>query len=144
VRLASISSKNQAWQALVLLASAAALFLSIGKTTDDLRRSLARAFRQRHEVWAAWQIPFSGEKEVLPPGVNEALALMRAHKVSVYSLSPGWKAGRIPVQRLIEGGFPARPVTGVAGYYLGMRGEQLPPSCRVIGIKNEVFLADCR
>ena len=126
-----------------LLAVAALSFLSIGKTVDDLRRSLAKFFRNRAEVVMAWQTEHSGEAEVLPVRVQDALALIRGHKVPEYAYSLGWGTPGHPTQRLVEGAFPARPGPIGAPFYLGVAGEDLPSGCQRVAEKGEVFLARC-
>lgn len=110
---------------------------------DDLRRSLTKAVLQPGRVWNDWKTEWSGESDVLPPSVNDALFMMRAHKVSRYALSPTWNAGRFPVQRLVEGGFPARPATEGADFYVGVKGDGITADCHVVQERGEVFLAAC-
>ena len=138
-----LSAKARAKWAVPLLAVAALSFLSIGKTVDDLRRSLAKAFRNRAEILVAWRTEHSGEAEVLPHRVQDALALLRQYRVPEYAYSLAWGTPGHPTQRLVEGAFPARPGPTGAPFFLGVKGESLPEACKLVEEKGEVFLARC-
>src|SRR5579871_4942298 len=68
--------------------------------------------------------PGGGER-VLPPEVQEAIALLRDHGVDRYRASPRLaRWDRSPDnQRLVEGAWPVRQVTGGTPWYLAFADE---------------------
>ncbi len=88
--------------------------------------------------------PQGGER-VLPPEVQEAIALLRSHGVDRYRASDRlahWD--RSPDnQRLVEGAWPIRPADGDTPWYLAFADETLPAQCSLVERRDEFVLARC-
>lgn len=87
--------------------------------------------------------PYGGER-VLPPEVQEAIALLRGHDVERYRLSDRlahWNNGADD-QRLVEGGWPIRQVYD-GPWYLAFADETLPARCSLVERRSEFLLARC-
>jgi len=88
-------------------------------------------------------IPYGGER-VLPPEVQDAIALLRGHGVERYRLSDRlahWNNGADD-QRLVEGAWPIRQVYE-ASWYLAFADETLPAQCSLVERRDEFLLARC-
>ena len=87
--------------------------------------------------------PRGGER-VLPPGILEAIGLLRNNGVERYRASPHVADSGNPLmdQRLVEGGWPIRQVAE-APWYLAGTDEPLPADCQLVEQRHDYQLARC-
>lgn len=86
----------------------------------------------------------NGGERVLPPEVQEAIALLRAHAIERYRLSDRlahWNHGADD-QRLVEGAWPIRQIHD-GPWYLAFADETLPAQCSLVERRDEFLLARC-
>jgi hypothetical protein len=116
------------------------VFPEVGKTLDDVRRSLGRAlWGEDRGRWAELGVPRAGEERI-PEDARGMIHLLRASECTEYSLSDGWKR-RYAYQRIVEGAWPIRhrseaPCRGVL--------PEESQGCRVRERGAHGVVADCR
>jgi len=87
--------------------------------------------------------PLGGER-VLPPPVQHMMALLRAHQVERYRISPRIfaSANGLFQQRVLEGAWPIQ-LMSEAPWYLAYGDEVLPAQCLLVDRQEDVVLARC-
>jgi hypothetical protein len=122
------------WFLLVVLC---ATFPVIGKTIDDLRRSMIAIIRTQPSITG----PYKGE-ERLPPQAFAAIQLLRKNGSSEYAVSDRVR-NTYDYQRITEGAWPIRLLPS-APTTLFLASEPLDEACVKKGQQDGMVLARCR
>ncbi len=128
------------WLGLAFIAGAAGL-LAVGALSPRTWYDVLFVGLPRNLTEA--MTPHGGER-VLPPGILEAIGLLRGNGVERYRASPrvANPGNPLMIQRLIEGAWPIRQVAE-APWYLANIGEPLPADCQLVERRHDYQLARC-